>query len=571
MRRAFFLLALSMAAFGQEDVVVKAMRHELARSMAQLRLENLDKPYFISYRVDDTTGLAVSATLGQLTASNFGRTRFLGVQVRVGDYQLDNTNFFSGRPAGATVRGLPLDDDYEQIRREIWLATDAEYKQAGATLAAKRSVLERRKSAPALPDFTRQAPATLHEPAAALNIDVPALEKLARDLSAVFRGSPEILGSDVEIGATNERIVQLNSEGAFFTELLPGLQVRVGARTQAPDGSAVVDSFHVFGRSTDVFGSEELLARTRALLARLKALRAAPALDRYNGPVLFEDEAVAQVVAQVFAPAVSALRIPMSGDPQVENQIQQVLDQFGVSLADRLDGRVLPEGFDVTDNPLLTAFAGVPLVGSHAIDSEAVPAREIKLVENGRLKTLLATRTPTAQTGASTGSASGPGMAAPSNLFVTVGKSTNAAELRQELLRIAKQRGYGYGIVVRHVGEVGLNGLMRMAMGRMSTDAGATIAAYKLFEDGHEELVRAQIAPVPVAAFRDIIAAGDKPGVYSIGSLLFMGSLTGGTPSIAWSSFIVPPLLFEEVSLKQPTGPSPTSPVAPSPMAAAAN
>jgi hypothetical protein len=569
MKPALCLLALAASAFGQEDVVVKAMRDELARSMAELRLENLDKPYFISYRVDDADGGTVSATLGQLTASNFSRTRVLTVEVRVGDYQLDNTNFVAGRPAGASFHALPLEDDYDQIRRAIWLATDGEYKQACAALAAKRSVLERRKSAPALPDFTRQAPVTIGEKAAAMKIDRPALEQLARDLSAIFRGSPEILGSDVEIGATNEKIREVNSEGASFTELLPGPQLRVTARTLAPDGEALVDSFHVCGRSPDVFRGDELLARTRALLARLKALRAAPTLDRYNGPVLFEDEAAAQVVAQVFAPAVSALRIPMSGDPQVENQIQQVLDQFGLSLADRVGGRVLPESFDVTDNPLLAAFAGVPLVGRHIVDSEAVPRREVKLVDSGILKALLATRTPTAQTAASTGSADSPGMAAPSNLFVTTSKPRTPAELRQELLRIAKQRGYGYGIVVRHVGDAGLNALMRMAMSRMSPDAGATVAAYKVFEDGHEELVRAQIAPVPVAAFRDIVAAGDRPGVYNIASLLFMSSLMAESPRIAWSSFIVPALLFEEVSLKAPGGPSPTAPVVPSPVAAA--
>ena len=570
MKRALLLMfGLALAAFGQQDVVVKAMRDELARSMAGLRMENLDKPYFISYRVDDADAGVVSATLGQLTASNFGRSRALAVQVRVGGYQLDNTDFSSGRP-GSTPHMLPLDDDYDQIRREIWLATDAEYKLASATLAAKRSVLERRKAAPALADFTPQPPVTVDEPAAALKVDVPALEQLARDVSAIFRGSPEILGSDAQITLATLTTRLLNSEGALYTTVRTVVDLHVAARTQAPDGSGLVDSFHVFGHSLDVLHRDEMLSRTRALLARLKALRDAPVLDRYNGPVLFEDEAAAQAFAQVFAPAVSAVRIPMTEDPQVENQIEQVMDQFGVSLADRMGGRVLPESFDVSDNPLLSIYAGLPLIGRHAVDSESVPAREVKLVEGGLLKALLATRTPTAQTEASTGSAYSPGMSAPSNFFVTARQSKTAAELRQELLRMAKQRGFGYGIVVRHVGEVGLNALMRMAMGRMSADTGSAIAAYKLFEDGHEELVRAQIAPVPVSAFKDIVAAGDKPGVYTIGSLLFMGSLTGGAPGMAWSSFVVPPLLFEEVSLKAPSGPSPTPPVVPSPLASGA-
>ncbi len=571
MKRALLILTgLAAAAFAQDDVVMKAMRDELARSMAQLRMENLDKPYFISYRVDDAVGGAVSAVLGQLTYSNFSHSRSLILQVRVGDYKLDNTNFFGPQSSGTSSRELPLDDDYGQIRREIWLATDAAYKQACASLAAKRSVLERRKTTQSLADFTLQAPVTLQGNPEKVAFKVADLENLARELSAVFQGSPEILSSGAEVRATNEWIRQVNSEGALFTEALPGPQVHVTARALAADGTALVDSFHVCGRTADVFRRDDLLARTRALLAGLKALRTAPVLDRYNGPVLFEDDAAAQVVAQVFAPAVTALRIPMTPDPQFETQVQQVVEQFGVSLADRVGARVLPDGFDVTDNGLIPEFQGVRLVGAHPVDSEAVPAREVKLVENGLLKALLATRTPTPQTSSSTGSSDFPGMAVPRSLFLTARSSKTSAQLRQELLRIAKQRGYGYGIVVRHIGEVGLNALLRMAMGRMSPDSAAVIAAFKVFEDGHEELVRAQIAPIAVAAFKDI-QAGDKPGVYNISSSTFMGAMNAAGSPIAWSSYIVPSLLFEDVSLKAPSGPAPVPPVAPSPMAVRAN
>jgi hypothetical protein len=573
LRRALpVLLGLAATALAQEDVVMKAMRDELARSMSQLRLEKLDKPYFIAYETVDTTTAAVSATLGQLTASDFGRSRMFTARIRVGDYQLDNTNFFTGPGGGAQVSALPLDDDYNQIRRGIWLATDAGYKRAGATLAAKRSALERRKTPPALPDFTRQPPVKVNEPAVAVKIDVPALENLARQLSAVFRDSPEILGSSAQVSVANAYDRMVNSEGTSSTVGRPRVELRVSARTQAADGSPIEDSFNLFGRSLDVLRGDELLARSRALLARLRALRAAPLLDRYNGPVLFENEAAGEVVAQVFAPAVMAVRIPMSPNQQFENQMRQVMDQFGFSLADRLGGRVMPDGFDLTDNPLAREAAGVPLVDTHSIDSEGVPTREVKLVESGILKALLATRTPTAQTTASTGSAGvsgSPGGATPSNLFLTSRQPKTAAELRQELLRLAKQRGNAYGIVVRKVGFGGLSALLRLAMNSVSPgSAGSMIAAYKVFEDGHEELVRAQIAPVQVTAFKDIVAAGDKPGVYNIASFSLMSSLGSATPGVSVASYVVPPLLFDDISLKRPEGPSPTPPVAPSPIAA---
>ena len=57
MKRAFLIIsllviALAQLAAAQEDIVMKAMRDELSRSMSQMRLEKLEKPYFIAYRVD---------------------------------------------------------------------------------------------------------------------------------------------------------------------------------------------------------------------------------------------------------------------------------------------------------------------------------------------------------------------------------------------------------------------------------------------------------------------------------------------------------------------------------------
>jgi hypothetical protein len=88
-----FATAIPARAQAQDDVVMKAMHDELDRSIHELHLENLDKPYFISYRVIDSDSTNVSASFGALNASHQGRSRSFNVEVRVGSYQLDNTNF----------------------------------------------------------------------------------------------------------------------------------------------------------------------------------------------------------------------------------------------------------------------------------------------------------------------------------------------------------------------------------------------------------------------------------------------------------------------------------------------
>jgi hypothetical protein len=577
MKRVLCCLSLlvlwpASAAFGQDDVVMKAMRDELSRSTTQLHLANLDKPYFIAYRVDDTVHTKVSATLGQVTDEDADRSRNLEVQVRVGNFDLDNKNFMGGEGGACGCHTtLPLDDDYDQIRHEIWLQTDAEYKAAASDLAAKRSILQHRQHGQELPDFLAQPPATQLQKPIALNPDVPALEKLARELSSAFRGSPEFLSSGVDIYVVTRYTRFLNSEGTSFTRAQPIVVLDVRASTQAEDGRPQTDGFRVYGRSLDVLRTTELLARTRELVAGMKALRTAKSLDHYNGPVLFEGEAAGEVVAQVFAPAVVTLRIPIAGDPQFETQVRQVMSQFGTSLADRIGARVMPDGFDLTDNPQLDHFGDSPLMGTRGIDDEGVPSREVAIVQNGRLKTLLASRTPTAEIKASTGSDSEVGPA-PSNLLLTERNAESNAEVRKELVRTAQQRGYDYGVVIRHVSPGLLNALMRMSMARGRPDASSEVAAYKVFADGHEELVRADIEPIPMAAFKDLVAADDKPTVYHdvfmpFGSMMAHGDAENRQPVVV--SYVVPALLFDEGALKQPAEPAPKPPLIPSPMLAA--
>ena len=76
-------LAFTMAGDAQ-DPVMRAMRDELARSMAQLQLENLEKPYFISYRVQEARSQSVAAQFGSALGRNESRNRIVFIEIRVG-------------------------------------------------------------------------------------------------------------------------------------------------------------------------------------------------------------------------------------------------------------------------------------------------------------------------------------------------------------------------------------------------------------------------------------------------------------------------------------------------------
>ena len=577
------VIVLATLAHGQVDTPMLAMKDELARSVSQLQLQKMDKPYFIAYRMDEINQTSVSAMLGSLTQEQPSRVRLIGVEVRVGDYALDNSNYVSLRSLGAGGAGMfssisqaPLDDNYQQIRRDFWLATDAQYKKALEDLSAKRAALEMRKRSDDTPDFSKEGPASETEPQEKSQPRLDELKALVRELSAVFRNTPEIYSSSVDLEYRNYYTRYVNSEGSSFTRSQPVFKLRVYAQAQAADGLPIPDSLQFFGRNRDDLPSKDaLLARISAMADRILKLRTASALDHYNGPVLFEGDAAGEVFSQQFAPGLMAVRTPLSDDSRFEMFFNQMMSQLGGgSFLDKIGGRMLPEFLSVSDDPRLAEYKGAKLLGTSNVDDDAVNTRETKLIEHGILKTLLATRDPVRGIPHSTGSRRGWGPA-PSNLVVTADKSLSNAELRKELLQRAKDRGLDYGIVVRRLGGGAAASFMRMAV-RMAQQggqgAGSMAEVYKLYPDGHEELVRGvEIAEMTPATFKDIVAVGDTPVVFTdefiprVGALFSLGvSATSNVPVV---SCIVPSLLFEEVTLVKTEGPFPNPPISPSPLA----
>jgi len=97
--------------------LIGAMQQELDRSSAAL--SKADPPaYFLGYTVTDSQRAEVQGSNGALLSSQEQRSRWLEVQVRVGNYDLDNTRKVGDRqgfrpatpgspvPVGASVLGI---------------------------------------------------------------------------------------------------------------------------------------------------------------------------------------------------------------------------------------------------------------------------------------------------------------------------------------------------------------------------------------------------------------------------------------------------------------------------------
>ncbi|MEP6619093.1 MAG: metallopeptidase TldD-related protein [bacterium] len=573
----------------RDQVIVRAAQDELARTMKELRLAKADTSYFVAYTITEHEAAGASARFGSLVGSSRNRSRILRVEVRVGDYGFDNTNF-AAMPSftGAGMRAfigmteLPLDDDYLEIRRQIWLATDAAYKQAVEGITGKRAALLNRARTDTLADFAKAQVTKTTDDMPPVKLDLAVAETLARDLSRAGI-APAVYAAAVSVGAVTSRTYYVNSEGTSWVKTRPMLTVSATASTQAGDGMPLGNAFRVMARSMSGLPSrDQLAARVKEMQATLDTVRNAPLVDRYNGPVLFEGRAAAELFSAQFAPAFVASRKALSSNPMMD-QMSAMLGRSSPasSLAEKLGARVLPDFLNVVDDPTLTEVNHVAMLGGYKVDDQGVAAHPTRLVERGILRTFLAGRTPVEGVPHSTGNFR-EGVVAPSNLVVESLNGSSDAALRERLLALAKARGLPFAMIVRAVGDATssddpmamFNEIMATMRPGSAPKGTSLFRVYKVFADGHEECVRgAQVLGLGADTFKGIVAASA-----SVTALHASGGGTGMAAIIAsagggagLSTFVVPSLLFDELTINRRTDDLPKPPFSAPPVGSLRN
>jgi len=578
--RTVALLVVSTAVFGADDsgAVLKAMHDELQHSQG-LDSVHLEKPYFISYTVEDGESFGAVASLGGIIGKTESRFRVPRVQLRVGSYQFDNTNYVgSGASFGSRydIDRFPLEDSYTVLRRYLWLATDQSYKAAVETLARKRAALKNMSAGEPLADFAHAAPTHYLEAVPEEALDKAGWVARVRSLSAIFAGFPQVLNSNVDVQAAKDLRYLVTSEG---TEVRTGgrtLIMQVSAVGQAPDGMYVRDAAGIYSRDFQHFAGEaELAGVVRQVAENVAALAHAPVGETYNGPVLFEGAAAAQLLAELLGRNLVLTRKPVN-EPGRPNLVPQS------ELEGRLAARVLPEWMDVVDDPTRTEWRGKALFGDTRVDMEGVVPKPLTLVEKGVLKNFLLTRQPVTGFAESNGRAQLPGAfgadsATISNLLVTATETVPVRDLKKQLIQICQARNQAYGILVRKLdfpSNAPVDELRRLMAANARDGNGGShpvslpILIYKVDKDGKEQLIRGvRFRELNVRSLRDIRAAGDDLKVLDYLENGAPMALRGAGSYAAEASVVAPSLLVDDLEVRKLDDELPKLPIVPSPLA----
>lgn len=543
-------------------VLEKALADEMARTLSELRLEDADPPYFVSYTVHHDHQFSVAGSFGGLVSKVEDKSRTLNTQLRIGDYELDNTNFGSQniRRVGTSTR-LPIENDYHAIRESVWLLTDRVYRNAVDLLAGKRAAMENFTIVEQLPDFNQEEPVIYHETPSYTLPPMEDVVDVVSELSAISNKQDHIIDSSVQAFVSNHHDYYVNSEGTTFTRIDDYARIVAVSKARAEDGQAIADFVAYQARTWDELPSASEIANDiKEVNSKLKERQTASTIESTPGPVLIRGQAAAELLVQVLGVRLVATRPPIADSARLNQNFSSRLRN---PWQDTIGTRVLPRNISVYSDPTLTEYQGGSTFGTLTIDDEGVVPVRVELIRRGLLKTLLTTRVPTSVSQKSTGNRRSMGRFG--NIIVESRGGLPEEELMEEFRLLIEEREKDYGLVItRLMSPVNSNELIgsRLFVGAPIP----VIAAKKVYLDGTEEPVRnVFISQFHVSKFKDIIATSDTSELHHV-STTFAG-INGDFDSDIAGSVITPDFLIEDVTVVPTQGAIPTLPILDHPVA----
>jgi TldD protein len=549
------LLLVSAAAIGAPKAaqaptppVLTAMQEELDRSMAAM--SKAEPPaYYISYTVADRQYSEVSGSNGALLTSTDTNARWLEVQTRVGDYQLDDTHKLNERPSPTSPgTSAIIDNDIPVLRREIWRETDRQYRAATEALIRVKTSqqVQVQTTEGSAPDFSKEKPHVSISPRVSISVDRKPWEQKVRDYTSAFSRSPAVLNSIVTFTGLGMNQYQVNTEGTKLAFGQVHYRLELYVQSKAPDGMDI-NRYANFDwlDPKDAPDDKTVYASIAQLVKESTDLDKAPLVDPYAGPALLTGRAAAVFFHEVFGHRAEGFR-------------QKDINE-GQTFSSKVGEQIFPSFISIKDDPTESKVAGQMLLGNYAFDDEGVPAENVSLVDKGVLKTFLMSRSPLTTIPQSNGHGrrqlgSVP-VARQGNLIVTSSQTVTNAQMRQKLIELVKEQGKPFGLFIDDIA----GGFTFTGRGQPQAFQVTPLVVYKVFPDGRpDELVRGvDIVGTPLVSLTKIVAMGDTPEVFNG----YCGAESGSVPVSA----VAPEILISEMEFSKKESATDKPPILPPP------
>jgi len=526
-----------------EESKTKILKPELTRNLQMLTLPDQPRPYFIGVHTRKDDFWFSRASFGALMFHQHKTKQSMTVDMRVGSAQFDNRNFSGGYSSSWASTKMPVTASADLYRRNLWLLCDDAYKNAVEEYSEKIAAFPEKDQQDGI-DFLASPPVKVNK---SKKVHLRDLSPMAVRLSQYMPIGLEDISVTVLDRSQDRHILSTEKTDIQLTERYSVVHMK-GVR-KAADGADVAAHRWWVVPSPKHLPKETVLRKEMAEMGDwLKELQLAEVEKDYLGPVIFEPKAAAEFFRQLLPSQI--VGTPPSREPPSEYQAS-------ISFSTAREGRRIFEGnWKVEDLPLKTG-----LLGSYHYDYEGVSAQNLTLIKKGVLKDVLMSRTPregkTASTGHGRGSVRARITAMPSNVRITPPKHYEMEEIRKKALKLSRQVGNDYVLVVRVLTPLELHDSLEIAFTGDAPLSGlsAPLEMVRLYRDGREEPVRGgKFFGVDRRIFKDIVMAGPQSSWYNVIDLppsemrFNIGFFGYGS---SWSA---PAILISEMELRGASG-----------------
>lgn len=519
----------------QRSPLLDVMKAENQREMAALA-KTPDPAYYLGFQVVEQRIVSLEAEGGAMVTDQDDVNRNLDVDVRVGSPELDNTRQLAddtnGLNAPLTRRGdVPFGDDKDAISSALWLETDRRYHEAVSALNyVKQDQQTLQKAKKAEPDFSHEPQETYVEAPAKLEFDKQQwVDRLKRCSAKALKGAATRGTCGVVFQLNTSYFV--NSEGSVIQTSWTNSQLSVSVGVKADDGMNLSRLEQRFGvKPSDLPGDGEVDKMIKTVTDDLDALHDAPLAEPYVGPAILQGRASGVFFHEVFGHRIEGHR--------------QKDTTSGQTFASYVGKDIAPEWLSVYDDPEIETLNGIQVNGFYRFDDEGVRAHKAQLIDHGKLVGFDMGRNPIAGFPHSNGhgrrSPGLPPVARQGNLVVEAAKSVEYAELEKMLIEEVKKQHRPYGMIFTDISG-GFTNTSAFAPQAFKVNP---VMAYRLYPDGHKELVRGiDISGTPLVALQSIRAASRQIETFNG----VCGAESGWVPVSASA----PSLLIEKLEIEK--------------------
>lgn len=389
---------------------------------------------------------------------------------------------------------LPFANDTIAIKDIVWRALERCYRDGKRSLSRmnKQEKEERAKATP-VPSQAEEYLAPFLPP---LDIDTDKWKRLLNKVT-VREKDDSLAVCRAALSCVLQRKYFTDSDGTAIAQNYRSYILEINV-SENDDKGIPINLYKVFyaSQENELPSEAELRSTVNDLKQRTDALRKAPMAEAFTGPVLFSGEAAGVFFHEVLG-----------------HRLEKETSEF----KPRMGQPVLPAGFNVTCDPTVDSYNGIPLHGGYLYDDEGTKARRVECIKDGILRSMLTSKWAESGRVASNGHARATADHKPSprqsNFFVETDHPYSREQLREMLIQELKIRNIAYGYFIRSVN----NGWTTTSTSERNISGYNVIPleTYKIYADGRpDSLVRGvSFIGTPLAAFSNIKAAGGSYGV----------------------------------------------------------